>query len=144
MDSQKVCQWTVRRSANGQSEGLPMDSQKVCQWTVRSSANGQSEGLPMDSQKVCQWTVRRSANEQSEGLPMDSQKVFQNDILTLLLLFTASAAPLWLLIAALAVVYIASIWEGNPAYDKGSVNPRLYNDYHIALKCAFQKFLGIV
>ena len=56
----------------------------------------------------------------------------------------ASEYPLWLLIAAFADVYIASIWEGNPACDNGSVNPRLYNDYHIALKCAFQKFLGTV
>ena len=43
-----------------------------------------------------------------------------------------------------AGVYIASIWEGNPALDNGSVNPRLYNVYYMALKCAFQKFLGIV
>ena len=52
--------------------------------------------------------------------------------------------PLWLLIAAFADVFIASIWEGNSARDNGSVNPRLYNDYHMALKCAFQKVLGIV
>ena len=56
----------------------------------------------------------------------------------------ASEYPLWLLIAAFADVYIASIWEGNPARDDGSLNPRLYNDYHMALKCAFQKFFGIV
>ena len=40
----------------------------------------------------------------------------------------ASKYPLWLLIAAFAGVYIASIGEGNPACDNGSVNPRLYND----------------
>ena len=56
----------------------------------------------------------------------------------------ASEYPLLLLVAANASVYIASIWEGNPARDNGSVNPRLYNVYHMALKCAFQKFLGIV
>ena len=56
----------------------------------------------------------------------------------------ASKYPLPLLVAANAGVYIASIWEGNPAHDNGSVKPRLYNVYHMALKCAFQKFLGIV
>ena len=55
-----------------------------------------------------------------------------------------SEYPLWLLVAAKAGIYIAFIWEGNPARDYGSVNPRLYNVYHMALKCAFQKFLGIV
>ena len=60
------------------------------------------------------------------------------------LAFRGSEYPLSLLIAAKAGVYIASIWEGNPARDNGSVNPRLYNDYHMALKCAFQKFLGIL
>ena len=56
----------------------------------------------------------------------------------------ASEYPQPLLVAANAGVYIASIWEGNPAHDNGSVNPRLYNVYHMALKCAFQKFLVIV
>ena len=54
----------------------------------------------------------------------------------------ASKYPHPLLIAAKSGLYIASIWEGNPAHDNGSVNPRLYNDYHMALKCAFQKFLS--
>ena len=58
--------------------------------------------------------------------------------------FRPNEYPLWLLVAAKASIYIASIWEGNPAHDNGSVNPRLYNVYHMALKCAFQKFLGIV
>ena len=56
----------------------------------------------------------------------------------------ASKYPLPLLVAANAGVYIASIWEGNLARDNGSVNSRLYNVYHMALKCAFQKCLGIV
>ena len=51
--------------------------------------------------------------------------------------------PLPLLVAANAGVYIA-FWEGNPVRDNGSVNPRLYKVYHMALKCTFQKFLGIV
>ena len=38
----------------------------------------------------------------------------------------ASEYPHPLLIAAKAGVCIASIWEGNPARDNGSVNPRLY------------------
>ena len=56
----------------------------------------------------------------------------------------ASEYPLPLLVAANAGVYIASIWEGNPPRDNINVNPRLYNVYHMAMKCAFQKFSGIV
>ena len=72
---------------------------------------------------------------------LNKREAYINPSLAFHGLYRSSEYPLWLLIVAKAGVYIASIWEGNPTRDNRSVNPRLYNDYHMALKCAFQKIM---
>ena len=86
----------------------------------------------------------QSPNLQREIIRKKYNNFFFNPSLAFRGFCRASEYPQPLLVAANAGVYIASIWEGNPARDNGSVNPRLYNVYHMALKCAFQKFLVIV